>query len=44
MIHQTAIVDPKAKISSNVKIGPYTVIGSNVEIGEIGRASCRERV
>jgi len=34
MIHQTAIVDPKAKISSNVKIGPYTVIGSNVEIGE----------
>jgi len=34
MIHETAIIDPKAKISSNVKIGPYTVIGSNVEIGE----------
>jgi len=34
MIHETAIIDSKAKISSNVKIGPYTVIGSNVEIGE----------
>jgi len=34
MIHKTAIIDPKAKISSNVKIGPYTIIGSNVEIGE----------
>ena len=34
MIHKTAIVDQKAKISSNVKIGPYTIIGSNVEIGE----------
>ena len=32
MIHKTAIVDQKAKISSNVKIGPYTIIGSNVEI------------
>ena len=34
MIHETAIIDTKAKISSNVKIGPYTIIGSNVEIGE----------
>ena len=34
MIHQTAIVDSAAKISSNVKIGPYSVIGPNVEIGE----------
>ena len=34
MIHKTAIVDPKAKISSNVKIGPYSVIGPNVEINE----------
>ena len=32
MIHKTAIIDPKAKISSNVKIGPYSVIGPNVEI------------
>jgi len=34
MIHTTAIIDPKAKISSNVKIGPYTIIGANVEVGE----------
>ena len=32
MIHKTAIVDSKAKISSNVKIGAYTIIGPNVEI------------
>ena len=34
MIHKTAIIDPKAKISNNVKIGSYSVIGPNVEIGE----------
>jgi UDP-N-acetylglucosamine acyltransferase len=34
MIHSTAIIDPKAKISSNVSIGAFTVIGPNVEIGE----------
>ena len=34
MIHKTAIIDAKAKIHSNVNIGPYTVIGANVEIGE----------
>ncbi|MGL3827754.1 acyl-ACP--UDP-N-acetylglucosamine O-acyltransferase [Candidatus Pelagibacter communis] len=34
MIHQTAIIDKKAKISKNVEIGPYTVIGPGVEIGE----------
>ena len=34
MIHKSAIIDPKAKISSNIKIGPYTVIGPNVEIGD----------
>jgi len=32
MIHKTSIIDSKAKISSNVKIGPYCVIGPNVEI------------
>ena len=32
MIHKTAIIDPKAKISSSVEIGPYTVVGPNVEI------------
>ena len=34
MIHKTAIVDSKAKISSSVSIGAFSVIGSGVEIGE----------
>jgi len=34
MIDKTAIIDPKAKISSNVKIGQYSIIGPNVEIDE----------
>ena len=34
MIHKTAIIDNKARISSNVSIGAYSVIGANVEIGE----------
>ncbi len=34
MIHNTAIVGSDAKISNNVKIGPYSVIGPNVEIAE----------
>ena len=34
MIHKTAIVDPKAKLHSSVKVGPYSVIGPNVEIDE----------
>ena len=34
MIHETAIVDNKAKISTTVEIGPYSVIGPNVEIGD----------
>jgi len=34
MIHKTAIIDPKAKISSSAEIGPYSIIGPNVEIGD----------
>jgi UDP-N-acetylglucosamine acyltransferase len=34
MIHQTALIDPKAKIHSSVKVGPYSVIGAKVEIHE----------
>ena len=34
MIDKTAIVDKNSKISINVKIGAYTIIGPNVEIGE----------
>ena len=32
MIHKTAIIDPNTNISSDVKIGAYSVIGPNVEI------------
>ena len=34
MIHKTAIIDPKAKIASNVKIGAYSIIGPDVEVNE----------
>ncbi len=33
MIHKTAIVDIKAKISDNVEVGPYCIVGPEVEIG-----------
>jgi UDP-N-acetylglucosamine acyltransferase len=32
-IHPTAIVDSRAKIADDVQIGPYCVVGPNVEIG-----------
>jgi UDP-N-acetylglucosamine acyltransferase len=32
MIHSTAVIDPKANISSNVSIGAYSVIGPHVII------------
>lgn len=32
-LHPTAIIDRRAKLDSDVEIGPYTVIGGNVEIG-----------
>ena len=34
MIHNTAIIDPKARIHKNVNVGPYSIIGANVEIEE----------
>ena len=34
MIHETAIIDPSAKIADNVSIGPYSVIEADVTIGE----------
>ncbi len=33
MIHQTAIIDEKAEIGSDVEIGPYSIINENVSIG-----------
>jgi len=34
MIHKTVIIDSKTKIPNSTNIGPYSVIGPNVEIGE----------
>lgn len=34
MIHETAIVDATARLGANVRIGPYSVIGADVEIGD----------
>ena len=34
MIHQSSVVDPKSKISKNVKIGPFCYVGPNVHLGE----------
>jgi len=34
MIHETAIVHPKAKIGAGCEIGPYSVIGERVVLGE----------
>jgi len=34
MIDKTAIIDSKAKLNTNVQIGPFCVIGPNVEIEE----------
>ena len=33
MIHETAIVNPKAEIDSNVNIGPNSIVGNNVILG-----------
>ena len=34
MIHQSSVIDPKAKISKNVNIGPFCYIGPEVQLGE----------
>jgi UDP-N-acetylglucosamine acyltransferase len=34
MIHPFAIVDPSAKLADNVTVGPWSIIGPDVEIGE----------
>jgi UDP-N-acetylglucosamine acyltransferase len=34
MIHQSSVIDSKAKISKNVKIGPFCYIGPEVQLGE----------
>ncbi len=34
MIHETAIIDSKAEIDTDVQIGPYSIVGKNVFIGK----------
>lgn len=34
MIHSSAIIDPTARLADNVQIGPWTIIGADVEIGQ----------
>lgn len=33
-IHSTAIVDPQAKVPASCQVGPYCVVGADVELGE----------
>ena len=33
-VHPTALIDPRAKVPSSCKVGPYCVIGADVELGE----------
>jgi len=32
-IHPTAIVDPRARVAESAEIGPYSIVGAEVEIG-----------
>jgi UDP-N-acetylglucosamine acyltransferase len=34
LIHPTAIIDPKARLGADVHVGPYCIIGPDVEIGD----------
>ena len=31
-IHKTAIIDKKTKLGKDITIGPYSIIGANVQI------------
>ena len=33
MIHSSSIIDPSAKIADDVEIGPFCLVGTDVEIG-----------
>ena len=35
MIHKSSVIDSKAKIEKNVKIGPYCYVGSKVHLKEV---------
>jgi UDP-N-acetylglucosamine acyltransferase len=36
-IHPTAIVDPQARVAESAEIGPYCIVGAEVEIGPLTR-------
>ena len=33
-VHATAVIDPAARLGANVRVGPYCVVGADVEIGD----------
>jgi UDP-N-acetylglucosamine acyltransferase len=33
-VHSTAVIDPRAKVPASCSVGPYCVIGADVELGE----------
>ncbi len=33
-VHPTAVVDPRARLATGVRVGPHAVIGAEVEVGE----------
>jgi len=37
MIHQTAVIDPSAKLHESVEVGAYSIVGPGVEIGADSR-------
>ena len=34
MIHKSSVIDSKAKIGKDVKIGPFCFVGANVQLGD----------
>ena len=33
LVHSSSIIDPSAKIADDVEIGPFCLVGADVEIG-----------
>lgn len=43
-IHPTAVVDPQARLAEDVRVGPYAIIGAQVEIGAGSRIEAGAQV
>ena len=41
-VHPTAVIDPAAKVPASCHVGPYCVIGAEVELGEDNELVFRE--